>query len=142
MLRHCGIAILLGALVVGGVSGSAKNFELLIPSPTKTGGVFLPKHVLVANATVEPDRSISVFNSSEPGKPRRIVSDPLRFEGEFSINLRFFCVLMLVPLSLFFCVWGGQYLYRQRRLIGAALIGCGGLYVLLAFWLTALGGRL
>jgi hypothetical protein len=63
--------------------------------------------------------------ASEPRKPIRIIRDPLRFERQFFVDYRFFFALTLGFVGLLFGVWGGEYFYRERGLVGAALVGCG-----------------
>jgi hypothetical protein len=70
-------------------------------------------------------------------EPVRIISDPLRFKSEFLVNYRFFFAVTLGLLGLLFGVLSGKYFYRERYLVGAALIGCGWLC-----GLFALGGWL
>jgi hypothetical protein len=61
----------------------------------------------------------------EQRKPIRIVRDPLRFESELFVNFRFLLALMILLVGFLLGIWGWQYFYRERYLIGAALIGCG-----------------
>jgi len=74
----------------------------------------------------------------EQRKPVRIVRDPLRFESEFFIDFRFLLALVILLIGLLLGIGSGLYFYRERYLIGAALIGCGwlcGLLVLGTNWL-------
>jgi hypothetical protein len=73
----------------------------------------------------------------EGGQPIRIIRDPLRFEGKFFVDYRFLLALALLLIGLLFGVLSGEYFYRERYLIGAALVGCGWLC-----GLFALGGWL
>jgi hypothetical protein len=77
----------------------------------------------------------------EPRKPVRIVGDPLRFESEFFVDYRFLFSCVLGLIGLFFGVWSGHHLHRERYLVGAALIGCGWLCGLFG-WLIAGSWRL
>jgi hypothetical protein len=61
----------------------------------------------------------------------------LRFKTQFFINSGFFYALAIFLLSLLFGIGSGEYFYRERRLIGTALLGCGWLCGLWAWWLIA-----
>ena len=63
----------------------------------------------------------------------RIVSDPLRFESDLFINHRFLSSFMLLLLGLLFGIWSGKYFYRERFLVGAALVGIGWLCGMIGF---------
>jgi hypothetical protein len=69
--------------------------------------------------------------NGEGGEPIRIIRDPLRLESEFLVNYRFIPALVVLLVGLFFGVLSGQYFYRERYLVGAALVGCGWLCALL-----------
>ena len=67
-------------------------------------------------------------------EPVRIVSDPLRLESELPVNLRFFVLLGLLLFGLLLGGLAGNYFYRERYLVGAALIGCGWLCGLIVWF--------
>ena len=79
--------------------------------------------------------------ASEFSEPKRIVSDPLRFKGEFFVDDRFLFSFTILLVGLLLGALSGQYFYRERYLIGSALIGCGWCCGLIAWWLD-FGGRL
>jgi hypothetical protein len=73
---------------------------------------------------------------SKHPEPKRIISDPLRFVGKFFINRRFLLAFPLLLVGPLFAVGAGEYFYRERALIGAALLGCGWLCAFCAWWIA------
>jgi hypothetical protein len=55
----------------------------------------------------------------------RIVRDPLRFKSEFFVDFRFLLALAVLLFGLLLGVLGGEYFYRERYLVGAALMAAG-----------------
>jgi len=70
----------------------------------------------------------------EKREPVRIVGDPLRFESELFINLRFLVLLGFLLFGLFLGGLAGKYFYCERQLLGAALVGCGWLCGLIVWF--------
>jgi len=72
---------------------------------------------------------------SEPSKPIRIIRDPLRLEGDFGVNRRFFGIdarsfgfflFLFIGIGLSF--WSGNYFCNKRYLFGSAFLGLGLLF--------------
>jgi hypothetical protein len=87
-----------------------------------------------------PDEHAGLDNGNQEqecrdcGQIPRIVGEPPRIEREPFINSRLFRFLGLGLLGIFLGGLSGQYFYRQRYLIGSALIGSGWLCILAAWW--------
>ena len=66
----------------------------------------------------------------------RIISDPLRFESQFSVDFRFLIAVALGFFSQLSSVGSGEYLYRERHWVGATLFGSGWLCGLIGWWIV------
>lgn len=66
-------------------------------------------------------------------------SDKAGISSQPPFGRRFFIAALCLLVGFGICLLGGEYFYRERRLIGAALFGCGWLLAALGlglFWLT------
>lgn len=70
------------------------------------------------------DANKNYQQESETRKTIRIVSDPLRLEGQLPIKDQFFFFVLFI-FGLLFGGLSGEYFYRERYFIGAALLGFG-----------------
>ncbi len=126
---------------MSGTKFRASQFDLLLSSLGASFGQFRSFFGFDKTAADEQqlpyeqcglqDRSAKQPNR-ERCQPVRIISDPLRFESELCVSycflgveLRSLGAVALLLLGLLFGIWGGQNFYRERFLIGVALIGCG-----------------
>lgn len=72
-----------------------------------------------------------------------LICQPLRIVSEPFFDRRLLKLLFPVPILLLGLgcgLWGGENFYRKRYFIGAALVGCGWLCGLAAWWLSWLLG--
>lgn len=120
---------------------------VLITAPAIVrAGSLMPVKVFESRMTVEELLAQHILynrnseqETSDRCEPPRIVRDPLRLKGNLLINNFFFLPFALLLLGLFLGIWSGKYFYADRRLIGAALVGCGWLCGLLAWGISAGG---
>jgi hypothetical protein len=110
--------------------------------PSRKGGDLSVSQALSHVMQLNPEEDDLAHGRAKQGKsesrqPKRIISDPLRFESKFSIYFSLLPPVLLLVLGLGFGVLAGENFYRERRVIGAALLGCGWLCGLIAWGLTA-----
>jgi hypothetical protein len=72
-------------------------------------------------------------------EPKCVVSNSLSFDHQLSVVRSFLQPLAMLLFGLLFGVWAGEYFYRERRVIGSALLFCGWGCGLIAWGITAGG---